>query len=1433
MITPRILLTLLTLTTVLISANIARAQTYQPSNRIPVADSTLGTKVLGNNGNFTIEGGLNRGQNLLHSFTDFSVPTGGGATFVNPVGNQSIITRVTGNLFSDINGFVNTQGANFLLINPNGMVFGPNARLNVGKAFVGTTANGVDLVDGSGRTITFGTNPNGDAPLLSVNPNVFFNVSRLNPGGGNAQISNFGTLQTDNPNQYIGLFGGNISMNGGKIEAPGGRVELGGLGDVLFTNQARINVAGSGGGEIAITARNLGILGGSILVGGIEQGLGTPATVAGDIKLNATGAILLGSNSIVGNNIGLNSSGNGGNIVVDTGSLFLLEGAQLQSVTSGQGNAGNIKVTAKDAVFLTGQPTAILSTVEAGAVGKGGTIDINAGSLSLKDGAQLATITREASTTNPTAGQGDAGNVKVKVTGAVDISGQNTFFSGIRSAVEAGTKGNGGNITIDAGSFSLRDGARLEASTYGIGNAGNVTLTAKNAVFLSGKANIFSTIEAGGVGKGGNIDINAGSLSIKDGAQLQTITRQAEATQPAGRGDAGNIKIEVTGAVDIAGKKDGTFSAIFSSVETGTVGIGGNININAGSFLLRDGAQLVASTYGKGNAGNITVTAKDAVFLAGQPTAIISAVEAGGVGKGGNIEINAGSLSLKDGAQLATITRKAEVTQPAGRGDAGNVKVKVSGAVDISGKKDTFPSGIRSLVETGTKGNGGNITIDAGSFLLRDGARFEASTYGQGNAGNVKITAKNAVSLTGSTTDIFSTIEAGGVGKGGNIDIKAGSLSLKDGAQLQTITREASSTNPVAGRGDAGNIKIEVTGTVDVAGEKDGTFSAIFSSVETGTVGTGGNININADSVSLRDGAQLVASTYGKGNAGNIKVTAKNTVSQIDGDILSTVEAGGVGNGGTIDINAGSLSLKDGAQLATITRKASTTQPAGQGAAGNVKVNVTGAVDISGKKDTSPSGIRSLVQTGTKGNGGNITIDAGSFSLRDGAEIIASTYGIGNAGNVTVTAKDAVSLTDANIFSTIEAGGIGKGGNIDIKAGSLSLKDSAQLQTIARQAVGTQPAGRGDAGNINVKVAGGVDLSVTKDGFVSAILSFVSRGTKGNGGNITIDAGSLSLNDGAQFTASTDGTGNAGTIKVNTSDFVTLSGKSGKLTSGLFVNSQSLTGTAGDIIVTSPKITLDNSGKIEAKSLSGNGGNITIGGQLKGESGFNQASKIDIANFTPTDLLILRRGGSISTNAEGTAQEGGNGGNININSNLIVALPKENSDISANAVKGKGGNVKIDSQGLFGIQFRAQPSDGSDITASSTFGQSGIVSIDTPGTDPGRDKGELSTAPNDASKQISQACSASQRDNKFYIIGRGGHPANAEDPLTSDVVWLDPRAAKTQPVTSNVGDRTTRKLAPPAVGWVFDGKGKVTLVAAQTEGEPTTGTRVVCPTEGK
>ncbi|MGF2040564.1 MAG: filamentous hemagglutinin N-terminal domain-containing protein [Nostoc sp. CmiVER01] len=1213
-----------------------------------------------------IDGGAIRGANLFHSFQEFNLGESQRVYFASPTGISNILTRVTGSNISNILGTLGVDGgANLFFINPNGILFGNNARLDVAGSFVGTTAN--SFVFGNGLEFS-ATNPQTPSPLLTVNPSaLLFNQitagrienrsiapAGINPAGFNASGLRVGD------GKGLLLVGGNVSMDGGQLNAYGGRVELGGLaapgnvnllfnGDnlslkfplnvtrasVSLTNQARVYVKAAGGGDIAINARNIDILGGSQLSAGIASGLGQPEATAGDITLNATEEIKVAdSGSRILNLVSQDSKGNGGNITIDSGDFSLSDSARLEASTSGVGNAGNVTVSAKN---------------------------------------------------------------------AIDFAGNAYIFS----TVEAGGNGNGGKININATTLSLTDGAQLSASTSGVGNAGNVTVSAKNAVDLA-NGDIFSTVEAGGVGKGSNININATTLSLTDGAQLLTTTDGASDNQPAGQGDAGNVNVKVTGAVNISGEKNGFPSGILSNVETGTVGNGGNITIDSGSFSLSDGAQLEASTFGQGNAGNVTVGAKNAVDLAGNAY-IFSTVSAGGVGKGGNININAATLLLTNGAQLLTAT-EASATQPAGQGNAGNVNVLVTGAVNITGQKNDFPSAIFTDVGTGARGNGGNINISSGSFSLSDGARLVASTGGQG----------------------------------------------LDSPNSQ-----------------GGNITLNTIGKVEVAGPD----SAIRSTLLTGGVGNGGNIFINSGSFSLSDGAQLSASTSGVGNAGNVTVGAKNAIDLANGDIFSTVEAGGVGKGNNIDINATTLSLTDGAQLLTITRGASATQPAGRGDAGNVNVKVTGAVNISGEKNDFPSGIFSYVGTGSVGNGGSITINSGDLSLQDDAQLLASTRGQGSAGNIRINAKDTVTVSGTTQESKFSSGlftftyfnSTGIGGDITVKTNIFRISNGALLDARTRN---------------NQK-----------------------------GGDITVNANVFEALNGGQLTTTTSSNGRAGKITVNADDKLIISGidpsYSDRITkfpdnvlniganSGLFVSSTG-SGITGDIEINSNLITLDNQGKLNAESASGNGGNIDLN----------------------SDLLLLRRNSQISTNA-GTEKLGGNGGNININSKFIVAVPNENSNISANAFTGIGGRVNITTNGIFGILLQKSPTENSDITASSQLGVSGEVTINSPDTDPSRGLIQLPSNLVDASQQIAQGCTPRRGQNasSFIATGRGGLPQSPNEPLRGRAVitgWVDLPAQVTHTVTDKSSTASITKSSDPIVeaqGWIVDANGNIMLVA--------------------
>ncbi|MUG91351.1 filamentous hemagglutinin N-terminal domain-containing protein [Scytonema sp. UIC 10036] len=245
-----------------------------------------------------VNGGAIRGANLFHSFQEFNVREGSGIYFSNPQGIENILSRVTGANRSEILGRLGVLGnANLFLINPNGIVFGQNASLDVEGSFVATTANAIRL----GETGLFSASEPASGNLLSINPSaLFYNV--LAKEAAIVNRSQEGLSVRDG--RSLLLVGGKVNLESGVIKAPSGRVELGGLdapgtvafnkdgnnlglsfpegvgrADVLLTksssssNGSEVSVRAGGNGSIAINARNVEISGGSSLRGGIGEGL--------------------------------------------------------------------------------------------------------------------------------------------------------------------------------------------------------------------------------------------------------------------------------------------------------------------------------------------------------------------------------------------------------------------------------------------------------------------------------------------------------------------------------------------------------------------------------------------------------------------------------------------------------------------------------------------------------------------------------------------------------------------------------------------------------------------------------------------------------------------------------------------------------------------------------------------------------------------------------------------------------------------------------------------------------------------------------------------------------------------------------------------------------------------------------------------------------
>ncbi|NET31578.1 MAG: filamentous hemagglutinin N-terminal domain-containing protein, partial [Cyanothece sp. SIO1E1] len=714
----------------------------KPARSQVSADSTLSTNVVTTDGlNFTINVGNQVGDNLFHSFRAFSVPTNGSARFNHAVDVQNIIARVTGERPSSIDGLIQANAAaNLFLINPNGLIFGPNAALNIGGSFISSTADSLLFEDG----VAFSAVAPEVPPLLTINTPIGLafgvtpaSVQVQGPGNRLRQDAETGIVIGDDrpiglqvqPNRTLGLIGGEVILAGGNLTALDGRIELGGVAgnstvtlipiaqgwsitydavenfqDIRLSQAASINGSGDGGGTIHIQGQNITLAGGAVV---LANTLGTEAGES--LMIEATdlvefsGANVQGLTSTLITDVMPGTLGRAGSMTITARQLRLNDGAQIRSFNFGQGNSGNLTIQASESVKLRGSDvdgigSTLLTEVTRNASGNAGNINLVTRQLVLEDGAQISSLNL---------GQGNSGDVAIQASELITLEGisGNGAFSAIATQVFSGALGDAGDVTLATGQLVLDDGAQLASSTSGQGNSGNLAIQASTSIELKGASGagiptvLGTQVGLRAIGNTGDVIIETDQLRLQDGAFLVSATL--------GQGDSGNL------------------------------------TLRSRQLRVDDGAQILSATFGQGNSGNLTIAASESVEIRGvfngERNSIVSTqVAPDAIGDAGDLTIATAALRLGDGAQVTSATF--------GNGSSGNLTIRASESVELMGQS---PEGNGSTVSSGVAqlgtGNAGTLTIATNRLILQDAALITSATLGLGDANDLRVEATDSI----------------------------------------------------------------------------------------------------------------------------------------------------------------------------------------------------------------------------------------------------------------------------------------------------------------------------------------------------------------------------------------------------------------------------------------------------------------------------------------------------------------------------------------------------------------------------------------------------------------------------------------------------------------------------------------------------------------
>ncbi|MFL9819239.1 MULTISPECIES: two-partner secretion domain-containing protein [Nostocales] len=674
------------------------------------SDGTLNTSVSQSGDRFIITNGSATGSNLFHSFRQFSVPTGGSATFdlANTPNISTIFSRVTSGSISQIDGLIETINSNhpvsLFLINPSGIIFGANAKLNIGGSFIGTTASSIKFADGMELKATEAMAP----PMLTVSVPIGLqfgpNSGAISVQNASPSLSETSPGITPMPGKTLALLGNGIDLAGGILKTVDGLIELRsvrsgqinlqeasvgwafdyagvgeGLSDIYLSEQAKVSGFGFGSSTIQMHGRNISIVEGSTVT---TQNQGSFSSDR--IAIHATELFSLEGTNPQGKRSQVTSStigmGKGGDITISTGQLLLRDGAQILAQNSSSGQGGNIVVRAAEFISANGlnpvnplESTSILTGTLGS--GKAGNVALSTQKLIVANGAAIGSLTGTTA---------DSGDVQINASDSIDVVGINniTFLPTFVASLTV-VRGNAGNLTISTARLTVRDGSLISSLTSATGNAGHVKIVASEFIDINGAS------------PDGFLTSSIGSNAVR----FHPITRTTYNLTELPKGNAGGVflitpQLRVKDRAEVGVRNDGTGNA-------------GNLEIYADSVVLNNRGAISAATQ-SGNGGNLLLNAQQLLLIDGNSKI---SVEAKGTGDGGNIAIN---------APVVVGFNNSDIVANAIQGRGGNIQITTQGIFGLKFRSQLTPenditassqSGVSGTVQINTIGIAPNTAV--------------------------------------------------------------------------------------------------------------------------------------------------------------------------------------------------------------------------------------------------------------------------------------------------------------------------------------------------------------------------------------------------------------------------------------------------------------------------------------------------------------------------------------------------------------------------------------------------------------------------------------------------------------------------------------------------------------------------------------------------